>query len=246
VDKSATGIASEKALAPAATIQWSDQAAAAGVVSWRCPVATTARRSAGQGCCNFSAVATSASSQMSQALPVRITGIALLCTGRTTSLGAVVRKAKRRCSPVSPLRVPVQGRQMPAKANGSRSPFSANQCGIFGWLAAVRHLFDWLVTGQVIPVNPARSVRGPSHTVTIGKTPVLAPEEARALIDSIEVTTIVGLRDRALIALMVFSARIGAALGMKLEDVYTQNRRLWVRLREKRRQGARHAVSPQP
>jgi site-specific recombinase XerD len=101
-------------------------------------------------------------------------------------------------------------------------------------LAAIRHLFDWLVTGQVIATNPAHSVRGPSHTVTVGKTPVLAPEEARALIDSIEVTTIAGLRDRALIGLMVFSfARIGAALGMKVEDVFTQNRRLWVRLREK-------------
>jgi site-specific recombinase XerD len=108
-------------------------------------------------------------------------------------------------------------------------------------LAAIRHLFDWLVTGQVVPVNPAGSVRGPSHTVTVGKTPVLAPEEARHLLDSIEVTTIVGLRDRALIALMVFSfARIGAALGMKVEDVYTQNRRLWVRLREKG--GKAHAM----
>ena len=101
-------------------------------------------------------------------------------------------------------------------------------------LAALRHLFDWLVTGQVMPANPAGSVRGPSHIVKAGKTPVLAPEEARALIDSIEVTTPAGLRDRALIALMVFSfARIGAALGMKVEDVFTQNRRLWVRLREK-------------
>src|SRR5580700_10900929 len=101
-------------------------------------------------------------------------------------------------------------------------------------LAALRHLFDWLVTGQVMPTNPAGSVRGPAHVVKAGKTPVLAPEEARALIDRIEITTPVGLRDRALIALMVFSfARIGAALGMKVEDVFTQNRRLWVRLREK-------------
>jgi site-specific recombinase XerD len=101
-------------------------------------------------------------------------------------------------------------------------------------LAALRHLFDWLVTGQVMPANPAGSVRGPSHVVKAGKTPVLAPEEARALIDSIEITTPAGLRDRALIGLMVFSfARIGAALGMKVEDVFTQNRRLWVRLREK-------------
>ena len=101
-------------------------------------------------------------------------------------------------------------------------------------LAALRHLFDWLVTGQIVPVNPAGSVRGPAHAVKVGKTPVLEPAEARALIDSIDVSTPVGLRDRALIALMVYSfARIGAALGMKVDDVFTQNRRLWVRLREK-------------
>ena len=70
---------------------------------------------------------------------------------------------------------------------------------------------------------------------------MLAPEEARALIDSIEITTPAGLSDRALIGLMVFSfARIGAALGMKVEDVFTQNRRLWVRLREKG--GKAHAM----
>jgi site-specific recombinase XerD len=101
-------------------------------------------------------------------------------------------------------------------------------------LAAIRHLFDWLVVGQVVPHNPAASVRGPSHTTRTGKTPVLEPSEARQLLDSIDVSTPAGLRDRALIALMVFSfARIGAALAMKVEDVYMQNRRLWVRLREK-------------
>jgi site-specific recombinase XerC len=51
-------------------------------------------------------------------------------------------------------------------------------------LAAIRHLFDWLVTGQVVPVNPAASVRGPRHVVTSGQTPVLDPSEARALLDS--------------------------------------------------------------
>ena len=106
-------------------------------------------------------------------------------------------------------------------------------------LAAIRHLFDWLVTGQIVPANPAASVRGPAHSVRRGKTPVLAPDEARALLDSIDISKPVGLRDRALIGLMVYSfARIGAALGMKVEDVYTQNRRLWVRLHEKG--GKRH------
>ena len=101
-------------------------------------------------------------------------------------------------------------------------------------LAAVRHLFDWLVTSQIVPVNPAVSVRGPRHIVKSGKTPVLEPDEARALLDSIDVTTPAGLRDRALIGLMVYTfARIGAALAMSVEDVFVQRRRLWVRLREK-------------
>ena len=101
-------------------------------------------------------------------------------------------------------------------------------------LAAIRHLFDWMVTGQIMPTNPAASVRGPAHRIRRGKTPVLAPQEARTLLDSIDVSTPVGLRDRALIALMIYSfARIGAALQMRVADVYTQDRRLWVRLHEK-------------
>ncbi len=108
-------------------------------------------------------------------------------------------------------------------------------------LAGVRHLFDWLVTGQVMPTNPAASVRGPAHSVRRGKTPVLAPDEARRLLDSIDLGTDAGLRDRALIALMVYSfARIGAALSMRVEDVFMQNRRLWVRLHEKG--GKRHEM----
>src|SRR3984893_1593592 len=108
-------------------------------------------------------------------------------------------------------------------------------------LAAIRHLFDWLLVGPVMPAHPDSSVRGPSHVVKRGKTPVLSPEEARRVLDAIDVRTHAGLRDRALIGLMVFSfARIGAALTMKVEDVFVQDRRLWVRLREKG--GKRHEM----
>jgi site-specific recombinase XerD len=108
-------------------------------------------------------------------------------------------------------------------------------------LAAVRHLFDWLVRTQVVPLNPAASVRGPAYSQRRGKTPVLDPEEARALIRHIDVSTPIGLRDRALIGLMVYSfARVGAALAMRVEDVFVQNRRLWVRLHEKG--GKRHEM----
>ena len=108
-------------------------------------------------------------------------------------------------------------------------------------LAALRHLFDRLVIGQIMPTNPAAAVRGPRHIMRRGKTPVLDPREARQLIDAINIMTIIGLRDRALIGLMVYSfARIGAAIGMNVEDVYSQNRRLWVRLHEKG--GKQHAM----
>lgn len=108
-------------------------------------------------------------------------------------------------------------------------------------LAGVRHLFDWLVMGQVLPANPAASVRGPAYSARRGKTPVLGLDEARRLLDAIDVTTPAGLRDRALIALMVYSfARVGAALGMRVEDVFVQNHRLWVRLHEKG--GKRHEM----
>lgn len=108
-------------------------------------------------------------------------------------------------------------------------------------LAGIRMLFGWLVVGQVIAVNPASSVRGPKHSVKKGKTPVLTAEEARALLDSIAPCSPAALRDRALIALMVYTfARVGAALKMRIEDVYIQGRRTWVRLHEKG--GKRHEM----
>ena len=101
-------------------------------------------------------------------------------------------------------------------------------------LAALRMLFDWMVVGQILPLNPAHAVRGPKHTQRRGKTPVLQADEARTLIDAIDITSLPGLRDRALIGLMVYTfARVGAAVSMRVEDFYVQGRRGWVRLHEK-------------
>jgi site-specific recombinase XerD len=101
-------------------------------------------------------------------------------------------------------------------------------------LATIRMLFDWLVVGQIVPSNPAGSVRGPKYVVKQGKTPVLLGEEARRLLDSIKTDTVVGLRDRAFIALLVYTfARVSAAVHMNVEDVYVQGKRMWVRLHEK-------------
>jgi site-specific recombinase XerC len=122
-------------------------------------------------------------------------------------------------------------------------------------LAALRMLFDWLVTGHIIDVNPAHAVRGPKYVVKKGKTPVLTANEARALLDSIPITKpaaedgteadmpdLIGLRDRALIGIMAYSfARVGAVIRMKVGDYFVQGRRRWVRLHEK---GAKSTTSP--
>lgn len=106
-------------------------------------------------------------------------------------------------------------------------------------LAATRMLFDWLVTGQIVPHNPATSVRGPKHSVKRGKTPVLTAEQARILLDSVDTSTPIGLRDRALIGVMVYSfARVTAAISMRMEDYFQSGKRWWLRLHEKG--GKRH------
>ena len=109
-------------------------------------------------------------------------------------------------------------------------------------LSALRQLFDWLVLGQVVPVNPAAVVRGPKHVVRSGKTPILSAQEARALLDSIDTAQPVGLRDRALISVMLYSfARVSAAVAMRVSDYYTQGKRSYFRLHEK---GGRFNVVP--
>jgi integrase/recombinase XerD len=109
-------------------------------------------------------------------------------------------------------------------------------------LAAIRMLFDWMVVGGILAMNPASAVRGPKYVIKKGKTPVLTPEEARLLLDSIDVTELSGLRDRALLAMMVYSfARVSAVVGMNVDDYYQQGKRWWVRLHEK---GGKHHEVP--
>ena len=122
-------------------------------------------------------------------------------------------------------------------------------------LSALRVLFDWLVTGQVLQLNPAHAVRGPRYSLKRGKTPVLTATEARSLLDSIRTLRtgkhsggtvtreplLLGLRDRALIGAMVYTfARVSAVLRMRVRDYFVQGRRGWVRLHEKG--GKEHVV----
>jgi integrase len=108
-------------------------------------------------------------------------------------------------------------------------------------LAGIRQMFDYLVTGGILQVNPAASVRGPKYVIKRGKTPVLSAEQTRQLLDAIDCTKLIGLRDRALIGLMVFSfARVGAVNTLRVGDYFENEKRWWLRLHEKG--GKRHEV----
>jgi site-specific recombinase XerC len=101
-------------------------------------------------------------------------------------------------------------------------------------LAAIRMLCDYLVVAGVLRMNPAAAVRGPKHSAKRGKTPVLTGAEAKAFLEAIETQTIVGLRDRAVVAVMVYTfGRLGAVTHMRVEDYYPQGKRWWFRLHEK-------------
>jgi site-specific recombinase XerD len=120
------------------------------------------------------------------------------------------------------------------------APQSINQ-----QLSAIRMLFDHLVVKQVVPINPATSVKGVAYVTKTGKTPVLSAEDTRRLLDSIDISTPVGLRDRALIGIMVFSfARVGAVIKMNVGDFYKNGQNYHIRLEEKG--GRFHEVPAHP
>ncbi|MFN0085867.1 MAG: tyrosine-type recombinase/integrase [Blastocatellia bacterium] len=101
-------------------------------------------------------------------------------------------------------------------------------------LAAIRMLFDWLVIGQSVPFNPAASVKGPSYSYKKGKTPILDEAGMKQLLDSLDTSNLVGLRDRALIALMFYSfGRVSAIVAMNVKDYYPRGKRYFIGLSEK-------------
>ena len=101
-------------------------------------------------------------------------------------------------------------------------------------LAAIRRMFDFLVVGQILPANPAASVRGPKHVVSEGKTPILEADEVRALFDQFDTDRLIDLRDQAIIGTMVYSfARVGALVKLRVKDYYRQGARAWFVLDEK-------------
>ncbi len=101
-------------------------------------------------------------------------------------------------------------------------------------LAALRRFFDRLVLRHVILLNPALSVRGERYQVVEGKTPEISIEQARRLLRSIDTSHVVGLRDRAVIAILIYTAaRVGAVAKLRRGDFYESGDQHCLRFNEK-------------
>lgn len=101
-------------------------------------------------------------------------------------------------------------------------------------MAALSMFFDWMMEKHHFEQNPCCQVKRPRLAYTEGKTPVLETEEARELLDSIDTSHVIGLRDRAMMGVMFFTfARIGAVVKLQVRDYAPQGKRYFLHLKEK-------------
>jgi site-specific recombinase XerD len=101
-------------------------------------------------------------------------------------------------------------------------------------LAAVRHFFDGMVTRHAVILNPALSVREERYEVIEGKTPEITVQHARKLLASIGTATAIGLRDRAILAILAYTcSRAGAAAKLRRGDFYDIGDQWILRFEEK-------------
>jgi integrase/recombinase XerD len=101
-------------------------------------------------------------------------------------------------------------------------------------LAALRHFFDQLVTRHAVILNPAASVRAQRYQVVEGKTPEISVEQARRLLKSIDTGHVVGLRDRAIVGILVYTAaRVGAVAKLRMRDYFDAGDQYCLRFAEK-------------
>ncbi len=101
-------------------------------------------------------------------------------------------------------------------------------------LSALRHFFDGMVTRHAIALNPALSVRGERYSAMEGKTPEIPIDQARKLLASIDTSHIVGLRDRAILAMLIYTgSRRGAVAKLKRGNFYNAGNQWMIHFGEK-------------
>jgi site-specific recombinase XerD len=101
-------------------------------------------------------------------------------------------------------------------------------------MVAIRMLFSRLTEKGILAMNPAREVKTPKFSRNEGKTPALPTEDVQKLIDSIDLSNVVGLRDQAILGVLAYTfARIGAVVSLRVKDYFQVGKRSVLRFSEK-------------
>lgn len=108
--------------------------------------------------------------------------------------------------------------------------------------AALNHFFDYQVNRHAVLLNPVSSFRNERHLIEEGKTPEISVRQARELFRSIDVSTVVGIRDRAILATLAYSgSRIGAVAQLRVKDFVQDGENWFLAFNEK---GGKHPKVP--
>ena len=92
-------------------------------------------------------------------------------------------------------------------------------------LAALASLFDYLCEANAVTHNPVKGVKRPKVESYEGKTPALSADQARALLVTPPSDTLKGVRDRAILSLLLFHALRREELTKLLVKDFNQLRR---------------------
>jgi site-specific recombinase XerD len=131
---------------------------------------------------------------------------------------------------IAPKDVRLYLKELRHQRNGERLSIASRKLH----LAAIRHFFDIAVVRHAVVLNPAASVRGEKYKVHEGKTPEIGVKQAERLLGSIDTSHVVGLRDRAAIAVMIYTAaRVGAIANLKKKDFYHNGEQWMLHFTEK-------------
>jgi integrase/recombinase XerD len=101
-------------------------------------------------------------------------------------------------------------------------------------MSAIRMLFSWLTEKGILAMNPVREVKPEKFSRSEGKTPAFDTDQVQKVLDRIDTSNEVGLRDRALLGTLAYTfARIGAVVNLKVDDYFQTGKRSMIRFREK-------------
>src|SRR6202045_3388562 len=101
-------------------------------------------------------------------------------------------------------------------------------------LSALSSLFDYLCERNAVTGNPVDGVKRPMANGNEGLTPALGDAQARKLIEAPKADTLKGVRDRAILATLLYHGRREELCGLRVRDMQSRQGVMRFRIKGKR------------